>query len=396
VKAAAWLGVTLGLAILTNWIYGAWINPSLAQAGLFLLVCIWCVTPHQVRGSVGLWPLAGAVTWGLAQLATGHTVSRWETWNATLMWAGNLAAFWLGLQICQEPRVRRALLRGLVVFAFAVSVVSLLQWFSAPTRIFWFYETGYPMFGPVGNRDQYAAFAELMIPVAVVEALWSERVKWFYAAAAATLFAAVIAGASRAGGALVVTEVIVLAMIVIWRRGVRWTKGIAVFAGMTCVFTAVVGVETLLERYGAADPYADREAYLKSAMAMVRERPGMGFGLGNWANAYPAYARVDVDKTINHAHNDWAEWAEDGGLPFLAFMVAMAIWVAPKAVSSVWGIGILVVMTHAIVDFPFRNPATAMWVFSLIGVLAAETGYGGAQTSGEPIHKPVDYGGPEW
>jgi hypothetical protein len=29
------------------------------------------------------------------------------------------------------------------------------------------------------------------------------------------------------------------------------------------------------------------------------------------------YARFDVGKTVNHAHNDWAEWAVDGGIPFL-------------------------------------------------------------------------------
>ncbi len=383
-----WLGLMLSLAILLMWVDGQWINPSLFRAGLFSLVCVWCArfvaSPYPVRGSFGLVPLAAAVAWGLIQLGTGHTVSRWETWNATLGWAGNLAAFWLALQIGSDTKARQALLRGMIVFAFAISVISVLQFFSSPNKLLWFYVTGSSNFGPFWNRDRYASFAELLLPLAVVQAVRGDGVRWFYAAAAATLFAAVIAGASRAGSALVVAEAVALGIMGWGRRrldkaGLGWST--VVFIGLAFVFTAVVGVETVMDRFGEKDPYAARRAFLESAVAMTRARPGMGFGLGNFENAYPAYARVDMDKIVNRAHNDWAEWAADGGVPFLAIMLCLGSWVLPKAVRSVWGMGVVAVLAQATVDFPLHSPAIEFWVFTLIGTLAAKAERNGNETA---------------
>jgi len=44
---------------------------------------------------------------------------------------------------------------------------------------------------------------------------------------------------------------------------------------------------------------------LQSTIAMAREKPWTGFGLGNFENVYPAYALFDDGAIVNHAHNDW-------------------------------------------------------------------------------------------
>jgi O-antigen ligase len=376
--SAVCLGVLLALAILLMWVPGAWINPSLFEAGLFLLAGAWCVRfvfrpgddAPEMRWSFGMIPLAGIVAWGALQLATGSTVSRWETWTRLLVWAGNLAAFWVAVQIGQDPKVRRTLLRAMVVFGFAISVISMLQYFSAPTKVLWFYQDVFPRFGPFQNRDRYADFALLLLPVAVFQGIQEGDAKWSYTAAAATFFAAVIAGASRAGSALVAGEAVMLAILGWGQR--RLNGAVALFSAMALVFTAVVGVGALMDRFGEPDAYGSRRAYLETAMAMVKDRPGMGFGLGNWENAYPAYATVDSDKIINEAHNDWAQWAVEGGLPLLGMMLCLAVWIVPKAIRSVWGIGIVAVLAHAAMDFPFHAPAIEFWFFTLMGILAAE------------------------
>ena len=117
------------------------------------------------------------------------------------------------------------------------------------------------------------------------------------------------------------------------------------------------------------EQYRDRRAFVESAVAMVRERPGMGFGLGNFENGYPAFARVDMAKTVDHAHNDWAEWGAEGGLVFLGLMVALGVWVVPGAVRTVWGVGVVAVMVHALVDFPLHAPAMEFWVFVMMGLV---------------------------
>jgi O-antigen ligase len=112
---------------------------------------------------------------------------------------------------------------------------------------------------------------------------------------------------------------------------------------------------------------------LASTITMIEARPYMGFGLGSFQDVCPKYASVDFGAIVNHAHNDWAEWAADGGVPFSLLLLWIAILCLRKAGSSPWGIGILAVFVHSVVDFPLQGPIPALWLFALAGVLSAET-----------------------
>jgi len=105
---------------------------------------------------------------------------------------------------------------------------------------------------------------------------------------------------------------------------------------------------------------------------MIRDRPWMGFGLGTWSTAYPGYALFDNGLFANQAHNDWAQWAAEGGLPFFFMMLSIAIWSVRAAARSVWGVGIVAVFLHCLVDYPIQRPALAGLFFVLLGVLAAQ------------------------
>ena len=87
---------------------------------------------------------------------------------------------------------------------------------------------------------------------------------------------------------------------------------------------------------------------------------------------YPAYAVFDNGYYVNHAHNDWAEWAAEGGLPFLLLLGAIATVSSLAAIRSGWGLGLVVVYVHALVDFPMQRTGLAIWVFVIGAMLAAE------------------------
>jgi len=72
---------------------------------------------------------------------------------------------------------------------------------------------------------------------------------------------------------------------------------------------------------------------------MIRDRPWMGFGFGTWSTAYPGYAIYDNGTFANQAHNDWAQWTVEGGLPFLLLMLSIAAASVGPALRSLWGIG---------------------------------------------------------
>ena len=105
---------------------------------------------------------------------------------------------------------------------------------------------------------------------------------------------------------------------------------------------------------------------------MARDRPWMGSGLGSFQEVYPAYATFDIGLIVNHAHNDWAEWLAEGGVPFFLLLASAAVWAVRPALRSIWGLGLLSVFLHALVDYPMQRLGLAVWVSVLLGALAAE------------------------
>ena len=379
-RAAAALAVLLSYAILTIWIDARWAW-SLTQCAVFAGMALWAAgqlrRPSPVRVSPWLAPLCAAPVWGLLQLATRRTVYRWGTWNATLNWATWLALFFLAMQVFQRPAARHWFLRFAMYFGFGLSVLSTVQMFTSGGKIFWLFPSGYTdyVMGPFVYRNQYAAFLEMILPIALWGALRDQRRAFANCAMAAAMLASVVAAASRAGSVLMCAEVAAVLLAAYW-RGMAPARtigrGLAAFGVMVVLFTAVTGWQALRQRLWEPDPFAGRREFVRSSVAMLRDRPGMGFGLGNWARAYPQYALFDEGAYVNEAHNDWLQWAVEGGAPFLAILLLLAAMAVPAAWRAVWGIGLVSVWVHCLVDYPLQQrPGIAAWFFVLLGVLAA-------------------------
>ena len=374
------LRTLLFLFTLTFWSRGLW-TLSLFQAGVFGLAIVWAarmvLRPFCLRGSVLLVPLAGTALWGLLQLASHRTVYRLATGNAVLDWTTCLVLFFLTLQVLAHPGTRRGFLDSLLWFGFAVSVLSVTQYFTSRGKIFWLFPTPYQdVLGPFVNQDHYSAFIELVLPLGVLEALRRRRNAVLYAGMAGVMFASVIAGASRAGSLLVTLEIAGLLLLALLRglvSGRKLALTLAKIALFVAAGTLVVGWEALWKRFQNPDPFKHRREMLSSSLAMARERPWTGSGLGTFETAYPAFALFDVGLVVDHAHNDWAEWAAEGGLPFFLMLFSVAVWSVPHAVRSPWGLGVVAVFLHSLVDYPMQKPVVAAWLFVLLGAMAARS-----------------------
>jgi O-antigen ligase len=376
--SAVALASLLSFGVLTLWVRERW-AAGLFQAGTFLLGMAWTVRWAQgrcrFRGSFLLLPFAGAAAWGLAQLLLRTTVYRYDTWEAVLLWMTGLVLVAVTLPTLSAAGMRRSFLSALLYFAFGLSVLATTQYFTSQGKVFWLFPSGYPdALGPFVYRNNYAAFIELMLPLAVWKAVEERRDALVYALMAGVMYASVIASASRAGSILASVEIPAV-LLVAQRRGLVTPRRLGVslvrIGALAAVFAAVVGWHGLMERFEQRDPYVHRREMLYSSLAMARERPWWGFGLGTFEEAYPAYALFDIGLTVNHAHNDWAEWLAEGGVPFLLMMASVAAWAVAPAVRSAWGIGLLSVFLHALVDYPMQRLGLAAWVFVLLGALAA-------------------------
>ena len=96
----------------------------------------------------------------------------------------------------------------------------------------------------------------------------------------------------------------------------------------------------------------------------------MGFGMGTWRTVYPRFATLDMGVIVNETHNDWVQWAMEGGLPFVATMAVLVLWLSVPAIQSVWGLGLVAVMFHAWVDYPTRQLSLQIWWFAMAGGVA--------------------------
>jgi O-antigen ligase len=378
-EAPMWLAAILFGGILTMWVPARWAVSGF-QAAIFALAAARIVAR---RFRIGLHPvgvvLAAVAVWGLIQAAAHWTVNQFVTLSAVLDWITNLAAFALALELARQPERRARFLDAVLVFGVLLAAISTLTLFSSPPgKIAWLFDTdtGVRTLGPFVYRNQYAAFVEAILPLGVVRAM-TDRRRWpIYAAAAAVLFASVVAGASRAGTILCLAEAIAIPLIALGRGIVSGGSLARVMAGSLAalgLLTAAAGWQVVWSRLQQPDPYAQRAEMLKSSLAMIRDRPVKGFGLGTWAIAYPGYARYDDGLFVNQAHNDWAQWAAEGGVPLLLMMLAVAGMSIRPAWRSLWGLGMLAVFLHCLVDYPMQQrPALAAFFFAALGLIAAE------------------------
>ena len=143
------------------------------------------------------------------------------------------------------------------------------------------------------------------------------------------------------------------------------------FALLAGALAMVAGAGTLAGRFAEKDPWRYRREMAASTVAMIAEHPWQGFGLGTYAKVYPAYATFDLGGVVEHAHNQWLEWAAEGGIPFSLLWLVLALRVSVPAVRSVWAIGIVAAFVHALVDYPFARFGLTAWNFMLIGALSS-------------------------
>jgi O-Antigen ligase len=374
--AAYALAVLLAYGVLTIWVEDrvAW---AVFQTGIYALAAWRVFRAPRFSSHWALAPLAAAAAWPLLQVALGSSLSRAATVVEGLNWAVFLLVFALSLDVLAEPLARRRFLTILVAFGTALALLSILQNYSSRGLIFWLFPSGYheDVMGPFVNHGQFAVWVELLFPIALWLAATERRLRPVFACAAVVLFSSVIASASRAGSVLVTGEAVLVAGALMARHAAP-RKALALqafqFVALAAMAIAITGWQTLESRLEVRQPEAIRVDALRASLDMVRAKPWTGSGLGTWSTVYPRYASFDAGVFLNQAHNDWAQWAAEGGLPFALFLAVFAALLCKPAVQSIYGVGTVAFLLHAFVDYPMQQrPALAAWFFAIAGAAIA-------------------------
>jgi O-antigen ligase len=369
--------------LLVTWSPAVW-SVSVLQTGMYALGLAVAVlalirpsswAPQWPRSSLYI-PLALIAAWGPLQLVLHTTVYRFETWYSSLYWFTNLVVFSLAVILLRNQRARAHFLAAMLYFGCGLVILSIIQSYTSPNHVFWLFESKYRVIGPFVYKNQFAAFVELIMPMALYRMLTDRKNTTAWAFLSAAMFAAVVASASRAGTVLLGVEVLMV-LAVAWRRGMVTARmaGLlfAQVAVLLAICVAVVGWEALGEHLQDETSGSLRVKLLQSTLKIVRDYPWLGAGLGNWKTVYPAYSLFDSGLYANAAHNDWAQWTAEGGIPFALLLFWVMAAAAREALEHPWGAGVVFVLIHSFVDYPTREPIVGAILFSLLGAMVASS-----------------------
>lgn len=380
--SAGLLAAILFSSVVTAWVPRRW-PESIVEVGAFALALAWIVR-------LGIWrvrprlhpllaPVAWIVFWGAVQLAFHWTTAAWETERSLVSWGANLALLFVGLQTFDNVPVRGRFLRWLLWFGLALSVAAMLQSFTSHTRVFWLFPVPDPTFtmGPFVYHNHYAAFIEVLLPLALVSALEERGRRLWFAFAVAAMIASVILSASRSGFVIIVVETAVVITLWAFQNRAGWRSKFAALAGVLAITAALAimtGSDALALRFNEQRAWFDRWQMTRSSVDMFRDHAWTGVGLGNWPVFFPMYARYDDGFFANQAHNDWVQMAAEGGVSCFGAFALIFAGTVRESRRKLWCSGLAFVFLHALVDYPFHKAQVAGLVFVMLSAALNEIG----------------------
>lgn len=321
------------------------------------------------------------------------TASPFSTRIELLLFSADAIFVFLAAQAFQTLEEWRGLVWFLIVFGFLVSGFGILQHLTFNGKLYWFREMTYGgiPFGPYVNRNHFAGFLELIIPLSLVPLVMGKVRKERLASVA--IFAviplsALFLAASRAGIISVFGEAALLLLMLVTRRslGRHALLGAAVLA---LAFSVVswIGVRQILSRFSSFQNLevseGKRASMRHGTWHMFLDHPVAGSGFGAFQTAYPPYETQYDGKVVNHAHNDYLEALAETGILgglccawFLGILFIVSVRRIQSPSSPFAGVlhlagltGCFGFLIHSLADFNLHIPANA-FLFLLAALLA--------------------------
>ncbi|HTZ99651.1 MAG TPA: O-antigen ligase family protein [Candidatus Aquilonibacter sp.] len=380
--------VLIAFAVLAFGAVEVW-SESILEAGAALLFVYWAALAYRnpattIEWNPLNWPLLGLIGIGVMQLVFRGTAYPFLTKVELLKLATYLVIFFLTAQAFRTRGDLSMLAWCAILFCFGVSLLAIIERFTPGNSIYWIVPvTGGEPFGPYVNRNHFAGFVELTLPVGL--ALMVFRGLRRDAMPLMTLFtivpvSAIVLSGSRGGLISFAFEIGVLAWMARTRRGLRSGRMVALAAGVAvaALFVSWIGTSQAVQRFSAFRspevPLGRRISMARGAAHIFFDHPLKGCGLGTLVAVYPRYETSYDGRVVDHVHNDYMEALAEMGLLGGA-CGALFLWflfgAARKNLAAEQGhfslglhVGALMavggLLLHSLVDFNLQLPANAL------------------------------------
>ena len=308
-----------------------------------------------------------------------------------------------------STRGARRTAEAIAVLGVALALTGIIQsrFFTGRIYGFWSPLEGASPFGPFVNRNHFAGWMLMALPLTLGLLLGGltrartrgrstgrERLMWFssteasrlilLAGSALVMAVALVLTMSRSGmSALALAIVLTGATVARRLRNARRTVAVSYLLLLVIVAVGWVGTGAVASRFGEArwNNFNDRRGAWEDAIDIARKFPLVGTGLNTYGVSTLLFQRHDLSRHYEQAHNDFLQLAAEGGLLLmipaalcLGLLVVLVrrrfaddlsertYWLRVGAVT-----GLIAIAFQETVDFSLQMPGNA----ALFAVLCA-------------------------
>jgi O-antigen ligase len=384
-----------------------------------LLFVVWVVLqliPLPARLVMIVSPTRVAGAQDLAQASSAWiTISIYPeaSLTAIIKFLAYFGAFVLAAYLFDSSRRKSTLLNGLLALGVFEAGYGMFQYLAKYDRIFTYrkeYDLGVAT-GTFINRNHFAGLLEMIMPMAAASAFyflqrWGERPRvprgrhapsggsslafqaTFYMFLALVMGLGVVFSLSRGGILSTAISLVFISLLAQLKAGGRrWMLTVIVFLAAVIGYGLWIGLDPALARFEAMREkkfvkMEERAIIWKDTLKLVRAYTLVGSGFGTYGIAFRPYQTGLVTASVDHAHNDYLEFASETGLvgaalvflPILYLCLRMAISFLTdtrryRRMVTLGCIGAtLALLLHSFTDFNLQIPANALCLAVVLGM----------------------------
>ncbi len=324
-----------------------------------------------------------------------------------------LAGFIIAARVFDSKTRRSLLVRALIGIGIFEAIYGSVEYLTGWEKIFAYSKQYYlgMATGTYINHNHFGGVLELTLPFLVGSILyyfqtWQDNRRrgplrrdksgtsaGFQALVYMFLLIVMLVGLifSRSRSAILASILSLLVMALLAQLRVRrktWLLGLFGFLAVAVGYGLWIGLEPVLSRFeelalpNQSFSEASRLSFAHDALGLVRDYRWTGTGLGTFGLAFRHYQSNFVTFFVDHAHNDYVEFASDTGLvgaallfiPIVYLLVKMAVVFLrdsrryrPAVLLGCVGT-VFAILIHSATDFNLQVPANALIVAVVLGM----------------------------
>jgi O-antigen ligase len=351
--------------------------------------------------------------------------------------------FWILLNRFREREQVERVIVTIIGVGFFLAVFAIIHKYSSNGKLYWIRETaqGGEPFGPYVNRNHFAGYMEIALPLTIGYILaqspfraarlaMRERLRLWTSQSTSKsillLFAAIFMGAaliltgSRGGLVSFAGSMVFFVVMAIMKRTARsravrlalaccgLTLIAAIWIGGNSAFLSLERLEKTIQ-----EPSTEERAVLwRDTWRMANDYARLGSGFNTFEGVFPAYKTSTTQMIFQYAHNDYLQLLAEGGIVAFGLVIWFIVaWY--RKVTARWftrhdpfaayltlaGMtAVFALLIHSLTDFNLHIPANAIATVTVLSItlntaLVAASGqrvtHQSAYDSASAIHHPL-------